>query len=194
MIKSKALKKYYGRKAYADGVYGKIVEHAVFEGSDGLREEYVIDIPDGTREKFNSVVVIEKLNFISKNNVIIAIAVVDGRTYVGHSVLNPADGVSVHSMGRKLALARALEDPDGENYILEDINYINGSDGDDDDDDEEEEDEEEIIGECEYCGNPIYEGENYVEDADGNMYCDEECLNESTLFDEENAEEVEDEE
>lgn len=194
MIKSKALNKYYGRKAYADGQYGKIIEHSVVEDSDGVEEAFVMNLPDGTREKFNSVVVIEKLNFISKNNVIIAIAVVDGRTYVGHSVLNPADGVSVHSMGRKLALARALEDPDGENYILEDINYINGSDGDDDDDDEEEEDEEEIIGECEYCGNPIYEGENYVEDADGNMYCDEDCLNESKRVDEENAEEVEDEE
>ena len=78
MIKSKAHKKYYGRKAYADGYYGRIREHAVIEDADGMREEYSLDIGADGMMTAESVVVIEKLNFLSKNNVVVAIAVVDG--------------------------------------------------------------------------------------------------------------------
>ena len=67
MIKSKAHKKYYGRKAYADGYYGRIREHAVIEDADGMREEYSLDIGADGMLTAESVVVIEKLNFLSKN-------------------------------------------------------------------------------------------------------------------------------
>ena len=76
MIKSKALKKYYGRKAYADGYYGRIREHAVIENADGMKDVYVLDT--GYRNLISKyVVIIEKLHFLTRNNVIVCIAVVD---------------------------------------------------------------------------------------------------------------------
>lgn len=197
MIKSKKLKKYYGRKGYADGIYGSITKHSVIEDADGLKEEFVVDSADGLNRVSNSVVVMERLNFFSKNNVIIAIAVVDGRTYVGHSVLNPADGINIYAMGRKLALARALRDADGEDSILDDITCLNEGDGlSDDEEDECDEEDEGYVGECEYCGQPLYEGDNYIEDADGNLYCDNQCKEdlEKELAEEETEDNLEEEE
>lgn len=133
MIKSKAHKKYYGRKAYADGYYGRIREHAVIEDADGMREEYSLDTGVDGMLNTEKVVVIDKLNFLSKNNVTVAIAVVDGRTYVGNAVLNPSDEYSENVVGRRLALARALQDADGENYILDEVGDMNEYDDDYDD-------------------------------------------------------------
>ena len=48
-----------------------------------------------------------------------------------------------------------------------------------------------LIGGCEYCGNPIYKGDSYIEDADGNMYCNENCLNEAKRVVENNEEYLE---
>lgn len=169
MIKSKALKKYYGRKAYADGYYGRIREHAVIEDVDGMREEYSLDIGADGIMTAEEVVVIEKLNFLAKNNVVVAIAVVDGRTYVGHAVLNPKDDYSENMLGRRLALARALQDADGEGYILDEVSDINHPDGDDDDC------EPEYLGCCEWCGEEIYEDDEWFETSDGNVCCCEDC-------------------
>lgn len=166
MIKSKAHKKYYGRKAYADGYYGRIREHAVIEDADGMREEYSLDIGADGIVTAESVVVIEKLNFLSKNNVVVAIAVVDGRTYVGNAVLNPKDTYSENMLGRRLALARALQDADGEDYILDEVSDMNDPDGDDDD---------EPVAYCDCCGEPIYEEDDYQETADGYYACCDEC-------------------
>ena len=91
MIKSKALNSYYGRKAYADGYYGRIREYAIIENADGVRQEWTLDTCTDEVLSFEKVVVIDKLNFLTKNNVVIAIAVVDGRTFVGSAVLNPND-------------------------------------------------------------------------------------------------------
>lgn len=166
MIKSKAHKKYYGRKAYADGYYGRIREHAVIEDADGMREEYSLDIGADGMMTAESVVVIEKLNFLSKNNVVVAIAVVDGRTYVGNAVLNPKDEYSENVLGRRLALARALQDADGEDYILDEVSEMNDSDGDDD----------EPFAYCDCCGEPIYDDDDYHETADGYYACCDDCL------------------
>lgn len=133
MIKSKAHKKYYGRKAYADGYYGRIREHAVIEDADGMREEYSLDTGVDGMLTTERVVVIDKLNFLSKNNVIVAIAVVDGRTYVGNAVLNPNDEYNENVVGRRLALARALQDADGESYILDEVGDMNEYDDEYDD-------------------------------------------------------------
>lgn len=182
MIKSKAHKKYYGRKAYADGYYGRIREHAVIEDADGMREEYSLDIGADGIVTAENVVVIEKLNFLSKNNVVVAIAVVDGRTYVGNAVLNPKDEYSENMLGRRLALARALQDADGEEYILEEVSDMNDPDGDD---------EDEVISYCDCCGEPIYEDDDYIETADGYYACCSECaeaLEETELWEDEEEE------
>lgn len=164
MIKSKAHKKYYGRKAYADGYYGRIREHAVIEDADGMREEYSLDIGADGMMTTESVVVIEELNFLSKNNVVVAIAVVDGRTYVGNVILNPKDEYSEDMLGRRLALARALQDTDGEENILDEVSHMNDSDGDD-----------EPFAYCDYCGEPIYDKDDYQETVDGYCACCDEC-------------------
>lgn len=180
MIKSKAHKKYYGRKAYADGYYGRIREHAVIEDVDGMREEYSLDIGADGMMTAESVVVIEKLNFLSKNNVVVAIAVVDGRTYVGNAVLNPKDTYSENMLGRRLALARALQDADGEDYILDEVSDMNDPDGDD-----------EPVAYCDCCGEPIYEEDDYQETADGYYACCDDCreaLEESEFWEDEEEE------
>lgn len=185
MIKSKALKKYYGRKAYADGYYGRIREHAVIEDVDGMREEYSLDIGADGMMIAESVVVIEKLNFLAKNNVVVAIAMVDGRTYVGNAVLNPKDEYSENILGRRLALARALQDADGEDYILEEVSNMNDSDGDEDDD--------EPFAYCDCCGEPIYDEDDCQETADGYYACCDDCrvsLEESEFWEDEEEEEV----
>ena len=175
MIKSKALKKYYGRKAYADGYYGRIKEYAIIENSDGVRQEWTLDTCTDEVLSFEKVVVIDKLNFLTKNNVVIAIAVVDGRTFVGSAVLNPNDKNNNKVLGRRLALARALQDPDGEENILGEVSEINQS--------------KEIVGYCDCCGEPIYEGSEQYETPDGHIACCEGCLNELAEYAEDNEEE-----
>ena len=175
MIKSKALKKYYGRKAYADGYYGRIREYAIIENADGVRQEWTLDTCTDEVLSFEKVVVIDKLNFLTKNNVVIAIAVVDGRTFVGSAVLNPNDKNNNKVLGRRLALARALQDPDGEENILGEVSEINQS--------------KEVIGYCDCCGEPIYEGSEQYETPDGHIACCEGCLNELAEYAEDNEEE-----
>ena len=153
MIKSKALKKYYGRKAYADGYYGRIREYDIIENSDGVRQEWTLDTCTDEVLSFDKVVVIDKLNFLTKNNVVIAIAVVDGRSFVGSAILNPNDKNNNKILGRRLALTRAMQDPDGE-----------------------EVDEPDPIAYCDCCGEPIYEGSEQYETPDGYSACCEDCL------------------
>lgn len=177
MIKSKALKSYYGRKAYADGYYGRIREYSIIEDIDGFREEWALFTCTDRVLSFEKVVVIDKLNFLTKNNVVIAIAVVDGRTFVGSAVLNPNDKNNNKVLGRRLALARALQDPDGEENILGEVSEMNES--------------KEIIGYCDCCGEPIYEDSEHYETADGHTACCEDCLHELEEGSEDDEEEEE---
>ena len=171
MIKSKALKKYYGRKAYADGFYGRIREYAIIEDADGVRQKWTLDTCTNEVLSFEKVVIIDKLNFLTKNNVVIAIAVVDGRTFVGSAVLNPNDKINNKILGRRLALARAMQDPDGEYYISDEISDMNWSAG-------NHIDEPDPIAYCDYCGEPIYEDSEHYETSDGHTACCEDCLHE----------------
>ena len=185
MIKSKALNSYYGRKAYADGYYGRIREYAIIEDIDGFREEWSLFTCTDKVLSFEKVVVIDKLNFLTKNNVVIAIAVVDGRTYVGSAVLNPNDKNNNKVLGRRLALARALQDPDGEENILSEVLYYKCvADG-------EEADEPEPIAYCDCCGEPIYEGSEKYETSDGHSACCEDCLHELEEVEKDDKEEEE---
>ena len=184
MIKSKALKKYYGRKAYADGYYGRIREYAIIEDIDGFRQEWSLFTCTDRILHFEKVVVIDKLNFLTKNNVVIAIAVVDGRTFVGSAVLNPNDKNNNKVLGRRLALARALQDPDGEENILGEVSEMNEADG-------EEAEEPEPIAYCDYCGEPIYEGSEHYETSDGHTACCEDCLHELEEVEKDDKEEEE---
>ena len=184
MIKSKALKKYYGRKAYADGFYGRIREYAIIENADGIRQKWTLDTCTNEVLSFEKVVVIDKLNFLTKNNVVIAIAVVDGRTFVGSAVLNPNDKTNNKILGRRLALARAMQDPDGEYYISDEISDMNWSAG-------NHIDEPEPIAYCDYCGEPIYEGSEHYETSDGHTACCEDCLHELEEVEKDDKEEEE---
>ena len=171
MIKSKVLKKYYGRKAYADGYYGRIREYAIIENADGIRQEWTLNTCTDEVLSFEKVVVIDKLNFLTKNNVVIAIAVVDGRSFVGSAVLNPNDKTNNKILGRRLALARAMQDPDGEYYISDEISDMNWSAG-------NHIDEPEPVAYCDCCGEPIYEDSEHYETSDGHSACCEDCLHE----------------
>ena len=171
MIKSKALNGYYGRKAYADGFYGRIREYAIIENADGVRQEWTLDTCTNEVLSFEKVVVIDKLNFLTKNNVVIAIAVVDGRTFVGSAVLNPNDKINNKILGRRLALARAMQDPDGEYYISDEISDMNWSAG-------NHIDEPDPVAYCDCCGEPIYEDSEHYETSDGHTACCKDCLHE----------------
>lgn len=171
MIKSKALNSYYGRKAYADGFYGRIKEYAIIEDADGFRQKWTLDTCTNEVLSFEKVVIIDKLNFLTKNNVTIAIAVVDGRTFVGSAVLNPNDKKNDKILGRRLALARAMQDPDGEYYISDEVSDMNGIDG-------NEINEPDPIAYCDCCGEPIYEDSEHYETSDGYSACCEDCLHE----------------
>ena len=184
MIKSKALKKYYGRKAYADGYYGRIREYAIIENADGVRQEWTLDTCTDEVLSFEKVVVIDKLNFLTKNNVTIAIAVVDGRTFVGSAVLNPNDKTNNKILGRRLALARAMQDPDGEYYISDEISDMNWSAG-------NHIDEPDPIAYCDCCGEPIYEDSEHYETSDGHSACCEDCLHELEEVEKDDKEEEE---
>lgn len=178
MIKSKALKKYYGRKAYADGYYGRIREYSTTEDIDGFKEEWTLFSCTDAMLSFEKVVVLDKLNFLTKNNVVIAIAVVDGRSYVGSAVLNPNDKNNNKVLGKRLALARALQDPDGEKEILGEVSEMNES--------------KEIMAYCDCCGEPIYEDSEHYETPDGHIACCEGCLNELAEYAEDDEEEEDD--
>lgn len=171
MIKSKALNGYYGRKAYADGYYGRIREYAIIEDADGFRQEWSLFTCTDRVLSFEKVVVIDKLNFLTKNNVVVAIAVVDGRTFVGSAVLNPNDKNNNKVLGRRLALARALQDPDGEENILGEVSEMNEADG-------YEVNEPDPIAYCDCCGEPIYEDSEHYQTPDGHFACCEDCLHE----------------
>ena len=190
MIKSKKLNNYYGKRAYSSGgFYGFITEFKVITDGSGVREEYLLDTGGNDTWHVKDIVVLEKLDFLVKNNVIVAIAVVDGRTYVGHAILNPNDTVSLNKLGKRLALARALQDRDGEKSILKEIpkgpkeNSVEDTDG------------KELIAYCDCCYRPIYEGDNYRQTDCGNYACSDLCFyflkemeNEEDEIDEEDEE------
>ena len=182
MIKSKTLNSYYGRKAYADGFYGRIKEYAIIEDADGFRQKWTLDTCTNEVLSFEKVVIIDKLNFLTKNNVTIAIAVVDGRTFVGSAVLNPNDKNNDKILGRRLALARAMQDPDGEYYISDEVSDMNGIDG-------NEINEPDPIAYCDCCGEPIYEDSEHYQTSDGHSACCEDCLHELEECEKDNKEE-----
>ena len=184
MIKSKALENYYGRKAYADGFYGRVKKYAIIEDADGFRQEWTLDTCTNEVLSFEKVVIIDKLNFLTKNNVTIAIAVVDGRTFVGSAVLNPNDKTNNKILGRRLALARAMQDPDGEYYISDEISDMNWSDGNDIN-------EPDPVAYCDCCGEPIYEDSEHYETSDGHSACCEDCLHELEEVEKDDKEEEE---
>lgn len=125
MIKFKARKRYFGSKAYLGaGRLGKITAHHIIEDETGLYELFYAE--DGKSKDTNhylgsEIVVLDSVRFASIKNTIVAVAVVDGRTYVGYAVSNPNDETYDAVVGRKLALARAMKDEDG---IAELMGYI----------------------------------------------------------------------
>lgn len=126
MIRFKARKRYFGSKAYyGAGRLGRIVEHDIVEDETGLYETfYLVDgqSKEETEPLFrDEIVVLDSVRFASIKNTIVAVAVVDGRTYVGYAVSNPNDETYDAVLGRKLALARAMQDEDG---IAELMGYI----------------------------------------------------------------------
>ena len=122
MIRFKARKRYFGSKAYLGaGRLGKITKHSVVEDEMGLYEFF--DAEDGQSKETNSyfrneLVVLDSVRFASIKNTIVAVAVVDGRTYVGYAVSNPNDETYDAVIGRKLALARAMKDTDGIDELM----------------------------------------------------------------------------
>lgn len=184
MIKSKTLNSYYGRKAYADGYYGRVREYAIIEDIDGFRQQWSLFTCTDEVLNFDKVVIIDKLNFLTKNNVIIAIAVVDGRTFVGSAVLNPNDKINNKVLGRRLALARAMQDPDGEYRISDEVSDMNWSAG-------NKIEEPDPIAYCDYCGEPIYEDSEHYKTSDGHSACCEDCLHELEEVEKDDKEEEE---
>lgn len=126
MIRFKARKRYFGSKAYlGEGRLGKITAHHIIEDETGLYETfYLVDgqSKETTEILFrDEIVVLDSVRFASIKNTIVAVAVVDGRTYVGYAVSNPNDETYDAVLGRKLALARAMQDEDG---VAELMGYI----------------------------------------------------------------------
>lgn len=122
MIRFKARKRYFGSKAYwGAGRLGKIVEHDVIEDETGLYE--LFHLLDGQSKEVeplfrDEIVVLDSVRFASIKNTIVAVAVVDGRTYVGYAVSNPNDETYDAVIGRRLALARAMKDDDGIDELM----------------------------------------------------------------------------
>ena len=172
MIKSKKIKNYYKKRVYAVGcgMYGYITEVRIIADGNGIREEYTLDTGENDTWCVKKVVVLEKLDFLVKNNVIVAIAVVDGRTYVGHAILNPNDNNSWTRLGKRLALARALQDTDGEKSILRQVPKSSKEKS------VEDTDEKELIAHCDCCYRPIYKGDNYMQTDCGNYACSDLCF------------------
>ena len=126
MIRFKTRKRYFGSKAYlGEGRLGKITAHHIIEDETGLYETfYLVDgqSKETTEILFrDEIVVLDSVRFASIKNTIVAVAVVDGRTYVGYAVSNPNDETYDAVLGRKLALARAMQDEDG---VAELMGYI----------------------------------------------------------------------
>lgn len=123
MIKFKARKRYFGSKAYwGAGRLGKIVEHDIVEDETGLYEVFYVEDGQSKEETEalfrNEIVVLDSVRFASIKNTIVAVAVVDGRTYVGYAVSNPNDETYDAVVGRRLALARAMKDDDGIDELM----------------------------------------------------------------------------
>lgn len=123
MLKFKARKRYFGSKAYyGAGRLGRIVEHDIVEDETGLYEVFYL-LDGQSKEEIeplfrNEIVVLDSVRFTSVKNTIVAVAVVDGRTYVGYAVSNPNDETYDVVLGRKLALARAMKDTDGIDELM----------------------------------------------------------------------------
>ena len=117
MIRFKARKRYFGSKAYLGaGRLVKITTHAVIEDEYGFFE--LFEAREGQSKEIeeylkDEIVILDSVRFASIKNTIVAVAVVDGRTYVGYAVSNPNDETYDAVLGRKLALARAMQDEDG---------------------------------------------------------------------------------
>ena len=85
-------------------------------------------------------------------------------------------------LGRRLALARALQDADGEDYILAEVSDMNDSDGDrnGDDDDEEFISARDVDGSnvwyCCHCGEPVHKDEAIADHYTDDIYCSEACF------------------
>lgn len=129
MIKFKARKRYFGSKAYyGAGRLGRIVEHDIVEDETGLYEVFYVEDKQSKEAEAlfrNEIVVLDSVRFASIKNTIVAVAVVDGRTYVGYAVSNPNDETYDAVLGRKLALARAMEDTDGIAELMEYVSEKN---------------------------------------------------------------------
>ena len=111
MNRIKTLKSIIGKKAYADGHYGFIKE---FTG-----REYMLDLGVDGYIYSQQIRIIDKLHFLFiTDNIIVAIAVVDGETYAGCVVCSPRDGDEEH-FAKRLALARAFGDEREEDNILD---------------------------------------------------------------------------
>lgn len=129
MIRFKARKRYFGSKAYyGAGRLGKIVEHDIVEDETGLYEVFYVEDKQSTEAEAlfrNEIVVLDSVRFASIKNTIVAVAIVDGRTYVGYAVSNPNDETYDAVLGRKLALARAMKDTDGIAELMEYVSEKN---------------------------------------------------------------------
>lgn len=138
--KQKFNKTILGKLAYTDGTLEKIVQtHTIDDLGNGHHE--LVVLKNGFEYGFDEICIIDKVYFREVKNAytqtIIAVVIVDGRTYVGSSTYNPADGDVIERNivdGRKLALARALKDEFVEGVIVEELaEEFNGTDGDEED-------------------------------------------------------------
>ena len=113
MNRLKTFKNIVGKIAYADGHYGFVKRY-----EDG---EYVLDIGTDGYIYAKYITIIDKLNFLFiTNNIIVAIAVVDGRTYAGCAVCNPRDEEEEH-YAKRFALARAFNHERDEENIFDEM-------------------------------------------------------------------------
>lgn len=125
MLKFKARKRYFGCKAYLGrGELGKITEHAVVEDASGIYETFTAYSPLSKEEApyfKDEICILDSVRFATIKNTIVAVVVVDGRTYVGYAVSNPNDETYDAKLGRALALTRAMQDEVGEAFIMYNI-------------------------------------------------------------------------
>lgn len=109
----KTLKNIKGKKAYADGYYGFI--HAYEDG------EYILNTERDGSICTKKIKIIDRLSFLFiKNNITVAIAIVDGLTYIGSVACKRRDEEEEY-YAKRLALATAFRDERSEDNIFDEM-------------------------------------------------------------------------
>lgn len=100
--------------------FGTVVSHSIVEDKDGAVEEVTYrEFRSGRNYKTDCFKVINSLRFFRDGNTIIASVMINGRRvpYLGQAFCRKGDSYKAW-VGRRLALARALNDEDGEELIM----------------------------------------------------------------------------